>query len=170
MQLTPLGVSMVGSWVGVLFGITASGAFLFGDIGVSSTARETDLVTVRIGAICSLLIAGGGVITAVGGQILGAYKLYLQQRETDQRQDIRHEEIVRRLTSSVDVTRNLEEQLASREKQAAATIAEMEKQIVVIQGMLDRMTKDLKDTVIEQAVGTKEEIKDVLFKEEVKNA
>lgn len=170
MQLTPLGVSMLGSWVGVFFGLTASGAFLFGDIALTSTARETDLVTVRIGAVCSLLIAGGGVITAVGGQILGAYKLYLQQRETDQRQDVRHEEIVRRLTSSVDVTKNLEEQLASREKYAASTIAEMERQIVVIRGMLDRMTKDLKDTVIEQAVGTKEEIKEVLTKEEVKNA
>lgn len=169
MQLTPLGVSMVGSWIGVLFGITASGAFLLGDIGLSSTARETDLVTVRIGAICSLLIAGGGVITAVGGQILGAYKLYLQQRETDQRQDVRHEEIVRRLISSVDVTKNLEEQLASRERHASSTIAEMEKQIVVIQGMLDRMTKDLKETVIEQATGTKEEIKDVISKEEIKN-
>lgn len=166
MSLPPIGVSMVGSIIGVLFGLTASGLFLFGDVNSSSSIPAVDMLTTRIGAICSLLIAGGGVITAVGGQILGAYKLYIQQREVDTRQGIRHADLVGRLESSIAVSKALETELLQHRRMATDTIKDMESQIESIQGMLDVLTKDLKQTVIDQAKGTMNEIKDVITKKE----
>lgn len=166
MNLPPLGVSMVGSIVGVFFGLTASGLFLFGASGTNTAVPVNDLLTVRIGAVCSLLVAGGGVITAVGGQILGAYKLYLQQRESDEKQGRRHEELVNRLGSSIEVSKTLENELVRHKQMASDTIKDMEEQIVAIQGMLDVLTKDLKQTVIEEAQGTRDEIREVIAKKE----
>lgn len=167
MHLPPIGISMVGSMVGIFFGIAASGLFLLGDSTISavgSSAPVSDLLTVRLGAICSLLIAGGGVITAVGGQILGAYKLYLQQRESDFHQSQRHEDMIDRLTSSIDVSRTLEKELVEHRDIAMGTIDEMKARVLSIQSMIDDLTKELKRTVVEQAIGTRDEIKEAIVK------
>lgn len=165
MHLHLIGVSMASSFTGIFLGLVTSGLFMLADATISPLPPQ-DLITVRIGAIAGLLGAGGSLIVAVGTQALSFYKLYLQQREYDLKQDDRHEDIVNRLGSSIEVSKSLEGELISHRNYAMNTINDMEKQIVAIQGMLDGLTKDLKQTVIDQAEGTRQEIKEVIEKKE----
>lgn len=134
---------MVSSMMGVGFGVISSGLFVFASITEKVSGNPEDVLTIRVGAICSLLVAGGGVVTAIGSQILGAYKLYLQQRDMDTAQAARYEDLARKLEGSLGMSKALEEELVAQRSISENIVKEMSAQLISFRKMVNKKLDDI---------------------------
>jgi len=154
---TGIQVSMVSSVITVGFGVLASALFAVDSIATKDLP-QTDLLTLRIGAICSLLVAGGGVITAIGGQILGAYKIYLEQRKSDLTQTLRYEDLLRKMEVAVQSSQKLEEEILANKGMTAKTMDEMKNQLSTVKSLFNQQTIHIEKKVEDKG----EDIKSVV--------
>ncbi len=152
-----IGFSMFSSLITVVFGLTASGLFA-AQVLAGETLQQNDLFTLRIGAICSLLVAGSGVITAIGGQILGAYKIYSEQRKADMAQQIRYEELLRKMETTLVSSRALEDDMVINKAMTLRTLEEMKGQLHVVGSMLDQQTNHIERKVEQKGEEIKVEV------------